>query len=117
MADPLFTEWQLWAVAAGGGLGTLLLRLVPVVAQNAIAGARIRLFFDRAGFGILGGIVSTSALKSGQSLFTGTPVAGASWALLCVGVAFLWSLWRGGTVLPTLIGLALFVGAGVVFPG
>ncbi|KAA5606123.1 hypothetical protein F1188_06760 [Roseospira marina] len=119
MPDPAFAPWQLWAVAAGGGLGTLALRLIPVFGQNVIRGERTRAFLDRAGYGILGGIVSSSALKAGAVLTAGQGLAGAGpWiGLGCAGLALLLALWRGGTLLPTGIGLAVFVTAGLVLMG
>jgi len=116
MPDPSFAPWQLWAVAAGAGLGTLALRLVPVFGQTVIRGERIRTYFDRAGYGILGGIVSSSALKSGAALTAGAGLGGAGpWVgLACAALALILALWRGGTLIPTAIGLALFVGAGLL---
>ena len=114
MHDVAFAQWQLWAVAAGAGFGTLLLRIIPLVAREKIGGERIREFFDRAGYGILGGIVATSALRSGRNLFTHEPTIGAIVAIACVIVAFAIAVWRGGTILPTLIGLAGFVAAGLL---
>ncbi|MCF1503061.1 AzlD domain-containing protein [Afifella sp. H1R] len=116
MPDVL-SHWQLWAVAAGAGLGTLLLRLVPLFAREAIGGERIREFFDRAGYGILGGIVATSALRSGQGLFHGAPLVGSVVAIVCVVIAFTIAVWKGGTIVPTLIGLAGFVAAGLLYLG
>jgi|GEM_PF-4917369 len=117
MLESNSAELQLWIVAVGSGLGTLCLRLVPLFASRAIAGEKARLFFDRAGYGILGGIVSSSAIKSSHAVFTGGGAIGPGIALVCVAIAFGLSLWRGGTILPTLLGLALFVGAGALYPG
>ncbi|MBZ8132424.1 AzlD domain-containing protein [Afifella sp. IM 167] len=111
----MFSNWQFWALAAGAGLGTLALRIVPLVARDAIGGERIREFFDRAGYGILGGIVATSALRSGQGLYEGDPVLGSVVALSCVLAAFALSVWKGGTIVPTLLGLAAFVAAGFLY--
>ncbi|WP_321504213.1 AzlD domain-containing protein [Breoghania sp.] len=117
MHNAVFAEWQLWAVAGGAALGTLLLRLIPLVARNRMGGERIREFFDRAGYGILGGIVATSALRSGSNLFKTEQTIGCIVAVVCVIVAFLIAVWRGGTILPTLIGLAGFVAAGLIYLG
>jgi len=111
----MFSNWQFWALAAGAGLGTLSLRIIPLVARERIGGERIRAFFDRAGYGILGGIVATSALKSGQGLFHADPVLGSVVALACVLAAFALSVWKGRTIVPTLVGLAAFVAAGFLY--
>ncbi|WP_321340970.1 AzlD domain-containing protein [Breoghania sp.] len=115
MHEAALANWQLWAVAGGAALVTLLLRVIPLFARNRMGGERIREFFDRAGYGILGGIVATSALRSGRNLFETQPTIGAIVAVACVIAAFLISIWRGGTILPTIIGLAGFVAAGLVY--
>ena len=115
MHEVAFAQWQLWAVAAGAGFGTLLLRIIPLVAREKIGGERIREFFDRAGYGILGGIVATSALRAGHNLLKSDPTTGAIVAIVCVIVAFIISVWKGGTILPTIIGLAGFVAAGLLY--
>ncbi len=112
-----FAHWQLWALAAGAGFGTLALRIIPLIAREHMGGERIREFFDRAGYGILGGIVTTSALKSGHGLLPDHAVIGPLIAIVCVIVAFALAMWKGGTIVPTLIGLAGFVAAGLVFFG
>ncbi|SJZ49200.1 AzlD domain-containing protein [Consotaella salsifontis] len=114
MTDGALPDWQLWAVVLGGGIATIALRLVPLVLGDALASEGIRRFFDRAGTGVLGGIIATSALRTGQTLLTGVPAAGPAVALLAVIVAFALAAWRGGTILPTAAGLALILLAGLV---
>ncbi|MEF2074500.1 AzlD domain-containing protein [Consotaella aegiceratis] len=109
MHEAMLPQWQIWAIVFGGGFGTLAVRLAPLILGNALSGERTRAFFERAGYGVLGGIVATGALKAGQASFTGPPLAGPVIALMCVGVAFGLAAWRGGTLLPTLAALALFV--------
>ncbi len=122
MVDPILLEpWQAWAVALGSGLGTVALRIAPVLAFRNIGGGWFRDILDRTGFGVMGGIVAQTALRSGQAMF-----AGASpdlqnlvmlWAVLAVGIAFLLAVWRKWKIAATLIGLGFFALGGAVFAG
>ena len=78
-------------------LGAALGAAIPAFCN--IGDGWFRDVLDRTGFGIMGGIVAQTALRSGQAMFVagGDPVLqklGMIWAVLAVAVAFLLSVWR-----------------------
>lgn len=98
-------DWQLWAVALGSGLVTMLLRLGPVLLLNgAPLEARVRRLLDLAGFAILGGLVGLAAWNAaapGADALVGVAAA------LAVTIAL--AAWRGWTLLAALAGMGVFL--------
>jgi len=119
--EPFLTPWQAWMVALAGGLVTLAIRVLPVVAFRNLGGGRLRDILDCTGFGIMGAIVAQTALKSGRALFAGSGAGmvhlGMLWAILAVALAFVLSVRFGWKILATLAGLSFFLIGGLVFGG
>ncbi len=89
----MLEPWQIWAVALGGGLCTLGIRMLPMVALRNVGEGRVRDILDRTGFGVMGGLVAQTALSTGQALFVhagGAPLRslGMAWGILAVAIAF-----------------------------
>lgn len=119
MTDLLvIAPWQAWAVAGGAGLATVALRVAPILALRNIGSGWFRDILDRTGFGIMGGIVAQTALRSGRALFAADPSLqqlGMLWAVLAVLLTFLLSVRFKWKLLATLSGLAFLGLGGVVF--
>ncbi|MBN2751384.1 MAG: AzlD domain-containing protein [Rhodospirillaceae bacterium] len=121
MLDVLILDpWQAWVVALGSGLATVALRIMPVLAFRNIGSGWFRDVLDRTGFGIMGGIVAQTALRSGRAMFAGTAnpellQVGMLWAVMAVLLTFLLSVRFKWKLLATLSGLAFFALGGMIF--
>ncbi len=112
----MLEPWQIWAVALGGGLSTLAIRMLPMVALRNIGDGAFRDILDRTGFGVMGGLVAQTALNTGRALFSHAGGAsmqhlGMAWGILAVAIAFTVSVRFKWKLPAALIGLA-FLGVG-----
>ena len=115
----MLEPWQIWAVALGCGLSTLVLRMLPMVALRNIGTGAFRDILDRTGFGVMGAIVAQTALNTGRTLFAHGDLRalGAAWAVIAVALAFGLSV-RFKVKLPAaLAGLAFLALGGWIFAG
>ncbi|SBW11595.1 conserved membrane hypothetical protein [uncultured Alphaproteobacteria bacterium] len=116
----MLEPWQIWAVALGGGLSTLAIRMLPMVALRNIGEGAVRDILDRTGFGVMGGLVAQTAISTGRTLFAhgggaSAQSLGMAWGIVAVAIAFALSVKFRWKLPAALVALAFFALGGVVF--
>ena len=116
----MLEPWQVWAVALGGGLATLGIRLLPMLALRNIGEGAFRDILDRTGFGVMGGLVAQTALATGKTLFAhaGGPsvqALGMAWGIVAVAIAFVLAVKFKWKLPSALIALAFLALGGIAF--